>query len=173
MALNPGFVGKRYPTTPPYLVGREKVREFATAIGEGGPLHHELTVARAAGHPDLVAPVTFPFVITMRAMAAAMFDPELSLDYSRVVHGEQSFDYVRPLYAGDLVVVDATIEAIDSTGRHEFLTLRAEVRAAVQHGAGEPLKPGEPVKPGEPAQPGELIVVSRSVIVSRGTGAAA
>ena len=159
MALNPGFVGKRYPTTQPYLVGREKIREFATAIGEGGPLHHDLEAAHAAGHRDLVAPVTFPFVITMQAMATAMFDPELQLDYARVVHGEQSFEYSRPLYAGDLVVVDAAIEAIDSTGRHEFLTLRAEVREA----AGQ--------APGGDA--GELIVVSRSTIVSRGTGAAA
>ena len=153
MALNPEFVGKRYPTTTPYLVGREKVREFATAIGEGHPLHHDLAAARAAGHPDLVAPITFPFVITMRAMATAMFDPELQLDYARVVHGEQAFSYVRPLYAGDEVVVDAAIESIDSAGRHEFLTLRAEVREA--------------------RDDGELIVVSRSTLVSRGTGRAA
>lgn len=159
MTLNPGFVGKRYPTTRPYLVGREKVREFAMAIGEGAPLHHDLAAARAAGHPDLVAPITFPFVITMQAMATAMFDPELELNYARVVHGEQSFDYNRPLFAGDLVVVDAIIEAIDSSGRHEFLTLRAEVRQAADESGG--------------VEPGELIVVSRSTIVSRGTGAAA
>ena len=159
MPLNPAFVGKRYPTTEPYLVGREKVREFATAIGEGNPLHHDLGAARDAGHPDLVAPVTFPFVITMRAMATAMFDPELQMDYARVVHGEQAFEYHRPLYAGDLVVVDAAIEAIDSTGRHEFLTLRAEVRGAPEETSG--------------GDTGELIVVSRSTIVSRGTGAAA
>lgn len=159
MPLNPAFVGKRYPTTEPYLVGREKVREFATAIGEGNPLHHDLQVARDAGHPDLVAPLTFPFVITMRAMATAMFDPDLQLDYARVVHGEQAFDYVRPLCAGDLVVVDAAIEAIDSAGRNEFLTLRAEVREASDETGG--------------GDPGALIVVSRSTIVSRGTGAAA
>lgn len=159
MVLNPQFVGKQYPTTRPYLVGREKVREFATAIGEGGPLHHDVTAARAAGHRDLVAPVTFPFVITMQAMATAMFDPDLKLDYARVVHGEQAFEYSRPLYAGDLVVVDAMIEAIESSGRHEFLTLRAEVRQATGDG--------------DDASPGELIVVSRSTIVSRGTGEAA
>lgn len=164
MTLNPGFIGKRYPTTEPYLVGREKVREFATAIGEGSPLHHDLQAARTAGHRDLVAPLTFPFVITMQALATAMFDPELQLEYARVVHGEQAFDYSRPLYAGDLVVVDATIEAIDSTGRHEYLTLRAEVRAAAE---------AADAKDGSESEPGELIVVSRSVIVSRGTGAAA
>lgn len=159
MPLNPAFVGKRYPTTEPYLVGREKIREFATAIGEGNPLHHDLQAARDAGYPDLVAPITFPFVITMRAMATAMFDPDLQMDYARVVHGEQAFEYRRPLHAGDLVVVDAAIEAIDSTGRHEFLTLRAEVRQATDEVVA--------------AADGELIVVSRSTIVSRGTGAAA
>lgn len=151
MVLDPRFVGKQYPQSPPYVVGREKVREFAVAIGEGAPIHHDEAIAQAAGHPDLVAPVTFPFAITMRALAAAMFDPELQLDYSRVVHGEQQFDYRRPLYAGDEVTVQAQIDAIDSTGRHEFLTVRADVVAAN----------------------GEVIVTSTSVIVSRGTGAGA
>jgi len=151
MVLDPRFVGKQYPQSPPYVVGREKVREFAVAVGEGAPLHHDEATARAAGHPDLVAPVTFPFAITMRALAAAMFDPELQLDYSRVVHGEQQFDYRRPLYAGDEVTVRAQIEGIDSTGRHEFLTVRADVVAA----------------------DGEVVVTSTSVIVSRGTGSGA
>jgi acyl dehydratase len=149
MVLDPRYVGKQYPQSAPYVVGREKVREFATAIGEGHPRHHDPLVAQAEGHPDVVAPVTFPFVITMRALATAMFDPELGLDYSRVVHGEQSFDYVRPLYAGDEVTTHATITAIDSTGRHELLTLQAELRD----------------------EEGAVVVTSTSVIVSRGTGA--
>lgn len=151
MVLDARHVGKQYPPSQPYQIGREKIREFATAIGEGGPLHHDPQAAMAAGHPDVVAPITFPFALTMAAMATAMFDPELQLDYARVVHGEQQFDYVRPLYAGDEVTVVATITAIDSSGRHEFLTLQAEVLDAA----------------------GELVVTSSSVIVSRGTGEAA
>lgn len=151
MTINAGYVGTTYPPTEPYLVGREKIREFAEAIGDPNPVYHDLAVARALGHADLPAPPTFPFVITMRALNAAMFDPALGLDYARVVHGEQSYTYVRPLLAGDEVVVDAVIESIDSAGRNEFLTLRADVRTV----------------------DGEAIVTTRSVIVSRGTGEAA
>ena len=108
MALNPEFVGKQYPDTAPYLIGREKVREFATAIGEQSPVFHDLAEAVRMGYSDLPAPPTFAFVLTHKAMAAAMFDPDLGLDYSRVVHGEQAFEYRRPLVAGDEVVVTAT-----------------------------------------------------------------
>jgi acyl dehydratase len=148
MTLNSAYIGKVYPITEPYLVGREKVREFARAIGEDHPAHHDLSAARALGLSDLLAPPTFPFVMTMRAMSAAMFDPEIGLDYARVVHGEQSFDYVRPLVAGDEVVVHSSIEAIDSSGRNEFMTVRADVRSVT----------------------GEPVVTTRSVLVSRGTG---
>ncbi len=149
--LNPAYVGRTYPTTAPYQVGREKIREFAMAIGDPNPVYTDVDAARALGHPDLVAPPTFGFVLTMKAMALAMFDPEVGLDYARVVHGEQSFEFARPLFAGDEVVVDASIEAIDSAGRNEFMTVLAEVRTVS----------------------GELVVTTRSVLVSRGTGAAA
>ena len=87
MPLNPQFVGKTYPDTPSYLIGREKVREFATAIGDFAPVFHDLAAAQELGYRDLPAPPTFAFAITMKALANAMFDPELGLDYSRVVHG--------------------------------------------------------------------------------------
>jgi acyl dehydratase len=147
MALNPEYVGKRYPDTPPYLIGREKVREFATAIGEHAPVFHDVAAARGLGYADLPAPPTFAFTLTMKAMAAAIFDPELGLDYARVVHGEQSFEYRRPLVAGDEVVVASHIADITAKGRNEYLTTAADVVAV----------------------DGELVVTTRSVIVSRGT----
>lgn len=151
MPINPDFVGRTYPSSEPYQLSREKIREFARAIGDTNPAYHDVAAAQALGYPDLVAPPTVPFVIATAALSAFIFDPDLGLDYGRVVHGEQSFDYTRPLCAGDEIVVDASIEAIDSAGRNEFLNFRADLRTT----AGEPL------------------CVTRSVIVSRGTGAAA
>jgi acyl dehydratase len=148
VALNQDFIGKVYPPSPPYQVGREKIREFAIAIGDFNPAYHDVDHARSLGHADLVAPPTFPFVITMRAMAVATFDPELGLDYSRVVHGEQRFAYSRPLVAGDEVAVTTTIENIRVAAGNDVLTTRSEV-----HGSD-----------------GELIVTTWAVIVSRGTG---
>lgn len=127
MALNQDYLGKVYPAGPAYEVGREKVREFATAIGDLNPAFHDVEHARSLGHRDLIAPPTFPFVLSMRASAAAMFDPGLGLDYSRVVHGEQRFSYVRPVTAGDRLVVVTTIENIRVAAGNDVLTTRSDI----------------------------------------------
>lgn len=147
MAINRDFIGRTFDFEVPYQVGREKVREFATAIGDSNPLFHDLAAAQAAGHRDLLAPPTFPFVITYRAMIGAMGDPELNLNYAMVVHGEQKFTYTRPLYAGDEVIVDSVVADIAAVGRNELLTMEQHVKTL----------------------DGELIVTTRNVTVSRGT----
>ena len=147
MAINRDFIGRTFDFEVPYQVGREKVREFATAIGDNNPLFHDLAAAKAAGHRGLLAPPTFPFVITYRAMIGAMGDPELNLNYAMVVHGEQKFTYTRPLYAGDEVIVDSVVADIAAVGRNELLTMEQHVKTL----------------------DGELIVTTRNVTVSRGT----
>lgn len=147
MALNPALVGREYPVSRPYVIGREKVREFATAIGDTNPVSHDVDAARALGYSDVVAPPTFAFVITHTAMGEAMFDPDLGLDYSRVVHGEQRFSYSRPLVAGDVITVRATIDGIRSVAGNDMLTLRSDALDAE----------------------GAVVVSTTSVIVARGT----
>lgn len=135
MPVNPDFVGRVYPPAEPYLVGREKVREFARAIGDPSPLSHDPSAARAGGHADVVAPPTFAFVLAMDASRAVVDDPDLGLDYSRVVHGEQRFAYTRPIVAGDELVVTTTIEAIRSAAGNDLVTTRADIATT----AGEPV----------------------------------
>ncbi|MBI1377001.1 MAG: MaoC family dehydratase [Frankiales bacterium] len=127
MALNQDYLGKVYDGGPTYQVGREKIREFALAIGDANPAYHDVEHARSLGHRDVVAPPTFVFVASMRAAAAAMFDPGLGLDYSRVVHGEQRFAYTRPVTAGDELRVTTTIEAIRAAAGNDILTTRADI----------------------------------------------
>lgn len=147
MALNPAFVGKTYAGAQSYLVGREKIREFAMAIGDFNPAYHDVAAARELGHPDLVAPPTFAFVLAYRAMAQVIGDPELGMDYSRVVHGEESFEYRRPICAGDELQVSSVIESTRTAGRNELIDLRQELQTL----------------------DGETVAVTRAVIVSRGT----
>ncbi|HEX6686909.1 MAG TPA: MaoC family dehydratase N-terminal domain-containing protein [Candidatus Limnocylindrales bacterium] len=135
MPLDQSFIGRSYPPTAPYRVGREKIREFATAIGATDPLHHDVEAAKTAGYPDVVAPPTFPIVITMAALKVIVFDPALGLDYSRVVHGDQRFAYERPVVAGDELVVVNHIEEITTRAGNDFLTTRQELRTT----AGEPV----------------------------------
>src|SRR3954453_21651320 len=127
MPIDPSFAGRSYPATPPYEVGVEKIREFADAIGDANPAYHDRDAARALGHPDVIAPPTFPFVLTFRASRVVTDDPELGIDYSRVVHGEQRFTYSRPVIAGDTLTVTVTIDAIRSAGGHDMVSSRSEV----------------------------------------------
>ncbi|MGC5028950.1 FAS1-like dehydratase domain-containing protein [Micromonospora sp. DT229] len=135
MSLDHSFIGRAYPPTAPYQVGREKIREFARAIGATDPAHHDPEAARALGHPDVVAPPTFPIVLTMAANQQMIEDPELGIDYSRVLHGDQRFAYTRPVVAGDELVCVNNIEEITSRGGHDFVTSRTEVHTT----AGEPV----------------------------------
>ncbi|MET9976850.1 MaoC family dehydratase N-terminal domain-containing protein [Streptomyces microflavus] len=127
MALDQSFVGRTYPPTPAYEVGREKIREFAEAVGDNHPAYVDVEAARALGHPDVIAPPTFVFSITYRAAGEVVQDPQLGLDYSRVVHGDQKFSYVRPVRAGDRLTVTSTIEAIKSLAGNDIVDIRGDV----------------------------------------------
>ncbi|MYW31498.1 MaoC family dehydratase N-terminal domain-containing protein [Streptomyces sp. SID2119] len=127
MALDQSFVGRTYPPTPAYEVGRQKIREFAEAVGDTHPAYVDVEAARALGHPDVIAPPTFVFSITYRAAGEVVQDPQLGLDYSRVVHGDQKFSYVRPVRAGDRLTVTSTIETIKSMAGNDIVDIRGEV----------------------------------------------
>ncbi|MCM4081908.1 MaoC family dehydratase N-terminal domain-containing protein [Paractinoplanes hotanensis] len=135
MPLDQSFIGRSWPATEPYQVGREKIREFARAIGATDVEYHDPAAARALGYADVVAPPTFPVVITMAASRQIVEDPALGLDYSRVVHGDQRFAYSRPVVAGDELVCVNSVDEITSRGGHDFLTTRTEVTTV----AGEPV----------------------------------
>lgn len=147
MALDQSFIGREYPPTEPYEVGREKIREFADALGDDNPAYRDRAAAQALGYADVIAPPTFPIVITMRAAAQVVQDPGLGLDYSKVVHGEQRFVYSRPVQAGDVLQVRVTVDAIRSVAGNDMLTTRGEVSTLA----------------------GEHVVTAISTLVARGT----
>lgn len=127
MAANPELAGRVYPPSAPYVVGREKLREFASAIGDASPVFHDVDAAAALGYPDVVAPPTFAIVLSTLAGAVAVHDPELGLDYSRVVHGEQRFAYSRPIVAGDELVVTTTIESVRAAAGNDLVMTRGDI----------------------------------------------
>jgi acyl dehydratase len=127
VALNQDFLARVYPPTEAYEVGREKIREFAQAVGETNPACHDPAVARALGYPDVIAPPTFAIRLTMPASEQVTKDPALGLDYSRVVHGEQRFVHHRPIHAGDRLRVVITVESIRALADNDMLTTRADV----------------------------------------------
>ena len=127
MAINPDFAGRTFPPSPPYEVSRVKLAEFADAIGDPNPVYRDRAAAVDAGFPDVIAPPTFPIVITMASSGQAMADPGLNLNYAMVVHGEQRFTYQRPLHAGDVVTAQVTIADIKTVGRNSLMTTSTRI----------------------------------------------
>jgi acyl dehydratase len=127
MGVNPDIAGRAYPPAPVYEVGREKIAEFAAAIGSTDPVHTDPDAARALGHPDVVAPPTFAIIVAQRAEAAVMQDPEARIDYARLVHGEERFRHHRPIVAGDRLVATAHVDTVREAGGHGMVTTRVEI----------------------------------------------
>ncbi|MCT9930524.1 MaoC family dehydratase N-terminal domain-containing protein [Planotetraspora sp. A-T 1434] len=114
MPLDTALAGRVYPATEPYLVSREKIREFARAIGDS---------SEAAQ-----APPTFAVVVTMQAELRVVFDPELRFDTARLLHREQRFEHRRPIEPGDELTVTVTVAEVDHVGGTDVLALTSEVR---------------------------------------------
>ena len=115
MALPTEKIGKRYPPDV-YAVGREKIREYASAVGETNPLHHDVRAARDAGYADLVAPPMFAVVYGGRSVIPALFDPELGINFAMLVHGSQEFRWEQLVIAGDEIETVATVKEIAEKG---------------------------------------------------------
>jgi acyl dehydratase len=127
VALNKEFAGRVFGPGEPYEVSRVKIAEFAEAIGEPSELCRDKAAAQRAGYPDVIAPPTFAIVIAMASTASMHSEPGLGLDYSMVVHGEESFSHSRPLHAGDVVVATTTVESIRVVGTMSMLVTSTDI----------------------------------------------
>jgi acyl dehydratase len=146
MPLNMSIKGKRYePVT--VEVTRERVTSFADAIGEDRAIFIDGTAARRAGYAEQVAPPTFVTTMQMMASGQVVLDPDLGLDYSRVVHGEQSYDWRRAVVVGDVLTAVPSLSDVYSKGSNEFLVIESAITDAA----------------------GAVVVVARTTLLSRGT----
>jgi acyl dehydratase len=148
VALNQSLKGKEYQEVT-FTVDRDRVLRFADAIGEDSPLFRDPDKAGALGHPGQLAPPTFVTVMQIMTSGQVVLDPELGLDYSRVVHGEQEYEWRRPVHVGDELRATPRIADIYTRGPNEFLVIEAEIKDAT----------------------GETVVLGRTTLLSRGTAA--
>ncbi|HEY2770417.1 MAG TPA: MaoC family dehydratase N-terminal domain-containing protein [Solirubrobacteraceae bacterium] len=119
MAVKTDAIGKSYEPTV-YAVGREKIREYASAVGETNPLHHDVEAARAAGYADVVAPPMFAVVYSQRAVVPALFDPEVGINFAMMLHGSQEFVWGPLVVAGDEIATTTTVKDIAERGGMGF-----------------------------------------------------
>ena len=146
MALDQSFKGRTYPPAWVYEVSREKIKEFADAIGDANPVYLDPEAARAAGHKDVIAPPTFLTLLNLQAINVIIHDPELGLDYGRMVHADQNFQHARPVRAGDRLTVTTHVDDITARLGNDFLAIRAEINT----------------------EEGELVCTTRATLVVRG-----
>ncbi|HEV8421158.1 MAG TPA: MaoC family dehydratase N-terminal domain-containing protein [Actinomycetota bacterium] len=146
MPLNQSLKGKEYQEVS-LMVERDQVLQFAEAIGEDAPSFRDPEAAKQAGHAEQVAPPTFVTKIQIMSSAQVVLDQDLGLNYMMVVHGEQEFEWGRPVVVGDTLTAVPRIADIYAKGPNEFLVIEAEVRDGS----------------------GEIVAVSRTTLLSRGT----
>jgi acyl dehydratase len=132
--VNPELVGREFPPTAPYLVGREKVREFARAVFADDPQHIDPTAAQALGYADVVAPPTFAIVVTDATLQQLLAEPDSGIVLQNVLHAEQKFRYTRPIVAGDELTATLSVTGIRTMGGNAMVTSDSEIRdAAGEH----------------------------------------
>lgn len=146
MPLNRSLQGKEYKEVS-FEVKREEVLAFAEAIGEEDPIYRDARAAKAAGYREQVAPPTFVARMQILTSAQVVLDQELGLDYTRVVHGEQAYEWRRPVIVGDVLTATPRVADIYAKGSNEFLVIEAELKDAS----------------------GETTVLARSTLLSRGS----
>jgi len=128
--VNPETQGRTYGPFEPYEVTRGAIRAFADAVDARGGAHFYTEVAHAEGYADVVAPATFAAIIAQKAEFHVVTDPEVGVDFSKVVHAEERFTHHRPIVAGDVIRAGITIESITQRAGISMVTSRAELTDA-------------------------------------------
>jgi acyl dehydratase len=150
MGLNQELKGKEYQEVD-FVVDRDRVLQFADAIGEDDPIFRDPEAGRSAGYHEQLTPPTFVTVMQIMTSGQVVMDQELGLNYALVVHGEQEYEWHRPVRVGDKLKATPRIADIYARGPNEFLVIEAEIRD----------------------ESGETVVVARSTLLSRGTAGGA
>jgi len=130
MSVNTEFAGRTLPPAGPFAVDAALIAQFAAAVGATDPAHTDAEAARAAGYPDVIAPPTMAVRFEQQSQAAYIEDPDARIDFSRVVHGEQSYTHHRPIVAGDELTGTTTVTSIREAGGHSMITLTTELTDA-------------------------------------------
>jgi acyl dehydratase len=128
MPVSTEHIGKTYDPLV-YAVGREKVREYAAAVGETNPIHFDVAAAQAAGHEDVVAPPMFAVVYCANAVVPALFDPDLGIDFANMVHGSQEFHWGPVVCGGDEITTVLKVKDIRERAGLAFYVFETDSRS--------------------------------------------
>ena len=135
MSIASEIIGTRYRYHDYYLVGREKIREYAKAVQSDDPIHFSVEAARAAGYPDVVAPLTFIAIAGRQVQLEIFKQFDVGINLARVIHRDQKIRFYRPVFAGDKLFFDSCLDSVlESHG-----TVISELRSEVTDAEGKPV----------------------------------
>jgi acyl dehydratase len=117
--VNQSAIGKTFPPFE-YEVGKEKIREYAQAVGEDNPVYFDRERAKAAGFRDVPAPPMFAVVYSSGSVAPGIFDPDVGINFAMMVHGSQEFVWGEPVCAGDVITTETSVKDISEKGGMGF-----------------------------------------------------
>ena len=122
MPIDTKFIGREYkPVT--YVVGQEKIKEYALAVGDLNPLYIDPEFAKKSKYSTVVAPPMFVVVFAKESMFNLFLDNELNLNISRLVHGEQEFNFHEVVKANDSIKTISKIKNIYQKNNNDFIEL--------------------------------------------------
>ena len=149
MPLNQSLKGKEYQEVS-FTVERDRVIQFADAIGEDAAVFRDAEAAKSHGYGEQLAPPTFVTVMQIMTSGQVVLDQELGLNYALVVHAEQEYEWRRPVQVGDVLSAIPRIADIYAKGSNEFLVIEADIKDTS----------------------GQTVVIARTTLLSRGTAGA-
>jgi acyl dehydratase len=112
VALSERIVGMHYRYPDHYIVGREKVREYAVAVKNDDPAYHDDAAAAELGHASLPAPLTFISVFGYQAQTAFFANANIGISDMQIVQVDQVIKFVKPIHAGDKLYCDVYVDSI-------------------------------------------------------------
>ena len=135
MSFASDIIGTHYRYHDYFLVGREKIREYAKAVQSDDPLHFSEEAANAAGYPNVIAPLTFIAVAGRQVQLEIFKQFDVGINLARVIHRDQKILFHRPIFAGDKLYFETWLDSVlESHG-----TVIIEMRSEVTDAEGEPV----------------------------------
>ncbi len=127
MSIAQEIIGTHFRLDDHFLVGREKIREFARSLKDDQPIHHDEAVAKESGYPGLVASLTFIAVAGRRVQLEMFKNFDVGINMARVIHRDQKLKFHRPIVAGDKLYFDSYLDSVTQSHGAVIAELRSEV----------------------------------------------
>jgi len=163
MAIAEEIIGTHYRFPDRFVVGREKIREFADSVKDAHPAHHELAAANELGYDALLAPLTFVAVAGRRVQLEMFKRFDVGINLARVIHRDQKLKFHRPILAGDKLYFDSYLDSV--TESHGAVV--SEIRGEVTDANGKPVITSIVTVLGEAASDTEADEVSAQIAAAR------